>query len=154
MLSGPIWRRHEVSLWSLFLSRDRMVLVFDLVGSRARGALQAYKTVLGETFLLGRRQYNRDGKLNEAGGSHCLPSWSHTLDLAKNVTRMWTWSSTLSLPRLSFFCHSLLTSSSISLSFSPCLPPSPPFPLHRRLQSFSGGLGAFSTLHQVLCYFW
>ena len=51
-----------------------MVLGFDLVGSRARGALQAYKTVLGETLLLGRRQYNHDGKLNEAGGSHCLPS--------------------------------------------------------------------------------
>lgn len=106
MLSGPIWRWHEVSLWSLFLSRDRMVLGFDLVGSRARGVLQAYKTVLGETLLLGRRQYNHDGKLNEAGGSHCLPSWSHTLDLAKNVTRMW---------KVKF--HTFTSSSFVCLSF-------------------------------------
>lgn len=89
MLSGPIWQWHEVSLWSLFLSTDRLVLGCDLVGSGARSALQAYKTVLRETLLLGWRQCNHDGKLNEASGFHRLPSWSHIAHLARNVSRMW-----------------------------------------------------------------
>lgn len=118
MLSGPIWQWHEVSLRSLFLSRDRLVLGFDLVGSRARSALQAYQTVLRETLLFGWRQYNHDGKLNEASGFHCLPYWSHIVDLARNVTRIWKMKMFYLLIFHLSSSHSLLSLSSSSLSFS------------------------------------
>lgn len=145
MLSAPIWQWHEVSLWSLFRSSDRLVLGGDLVGSRARSPLQAYKTVLRETLLLGWRQYNHDWKLNEARAFLCLPSWSHIADLATNVTRMGKTKrrTYVVLSRLCFQTFSLeIPHQSLFVS------------LLLRLQSFSGGLRAFSTLHQVLCYIW